>query len=111
MPKLKLYELESSATWWVACFDELGVLSVIRAEMEDRDFNDVDIDFMLSDFEVNKIGKYEAEVIGVSTDGEIRSLWSLFVHTRGECVLGTSLDQDLVDLDGVDELNFDVDEY
>src|SRR5690606_19209539 len=110
MPKLKLFELESTVTWWVAAIDELGVLSLIRDEMEDRGHTELDIDDMLSDFEISRLPKYVAENIGIESphDGEVRSLWHMFTYNKSECVLGTSLDSDAVDLDGVEELNFDL---
>jgi hypothetical protein len=111
--RLKLYEVTSNETWWVASFDELGVTSLIREEMESRDYADDEIDNMLSEFDINELTKYEAESIGVSTrfDGDVRSLWSLYVSNKRECVLGTSVDQESVDLEGVEELNFDSDDY
>lgn len=112
MPKLKLFELTGQETWWVSSVDEMGVLSLIRDEMEVRDFNDVDIDHMLQDFEVVELSRCEAEVIGIQQPGsqDIKSLWSCFIGDRREGVVGTSLDNEPLDMDTVEELNFDLDE-
>lgn len=113
MSRLKLYELTSVDTWWVSSYDEHGVLSLIRDEMETRDFSDVDIEHTLADFDVVELSRCEAESIGIQQrhSGEIKSLWTLFVEERREGVVGTSLDNEPMDMDSVQELNFDADEY
>ncbi len=107
--KLKLFEVESSAIWWVASHDEHGVLSLIQDDLYDRDYSDSEVDAMLSEIDVKELSKYEAEAIGVASppDGELKSLWFCFISNRRECVLGTSLDEDPVDMGGVEELDFD----
>ncbi len=108
--KLRIYEIESTSTWWVASNDELGVLSIIRDEMYSRDFSDSEVDAMLDEVAIEELDRSEAEAIGVTDiDGEIRSLWYCFITNKREGVLGTSLDDEPVDMAGVDELNFDDD--
>ena len=89
----------------------MGVLSLIRDEMYERGYSDVEVDFELTELDVNAITKPEAEEIGITCPhtGDISSLWHRFVSNKRECVVACSLDNAVSNFGGVEELNFDDD--
>lgn len=107
---MKLYEAMSpEITWWVASSSKEEVVSILKEELECKEYPEDEIEDILENLEVFKADKSEVSCLFVNMDYLIHdySIWELFIATRFPGVIAS--DRDLIDADMEplnDELGF-----
>ncbi len=96
---LKLYEIDIGHIFWVASYDELDVLSLLREEMDLLEIPDEEVDEALENPEIIELNRDEADIINVVDEyGEsIYTLWDMFMRQDRPGVVTSDFKQEYCD--------------